>query len=115
MILRHQLDLAGHVFQGNRLAGFAPGRDHDAVSALLEQIGGGGAQAGGEQAVGGGGGAASLQVSQDGDPGFQAGEFLQLVGQAQGALGVDQFRLRFLRFLLFFSGSSSLLQREILR
>ena len=36
VVLWHQLDLAGHVFQGNRLAGFAPGRDHDAVSALLE-------------------------------------------------------------------------------
>ena len=88
MVRRHGLDLAGDGFQRHRLGEFAAGGDHHTILPLLDQIGGGGAQAGGEQAVGGGGRAAALQVAEDGDAGFQAGQQFQLLGQAQRAFGV---------------------------
>ncbi len=91
MVDGHGLDLARHVFQFDRACGVAVRGDHDAVLAPGDEVGGGGAEPGGPDAVGGGGRAATLQMAEDGDAGIEAGELFELLGEDQGAVGVDDF------------------------
>jgi len=85
-------DLPGDVFQFYRLGAVSLGGNHDAILALIDQVGAGGSQPGGQQTVGRGGDAAALQVPEDGDAGFQPGQQFELFGETHRFFCVLGFR-----------------------
>ncbi len=93
MVQRDRLASAGGLFERNGFGAVAADADHDAINAAVDEVGGGGTEPRGEQPVNGGGRAAALNVAQDGDAGFEAGQFLKLFGKTQGIAGMMHFKL----------------------
>ena len=79
---------AGDFLQRHEFGAFAARGDHDAEGSLVDGVRARGPEPRGEEAVHGGGRAAALDVAEDGDAGFEVGEFLKLMREAQGVAAV---------------------------
>ena len=120
MVRWDELDLASYINERDWYSDAALNGDHHAETFLFEEFDALGSKLGGQQAVGGGWRATALDVSENGDAGFEIGEGFQLLGQAPGIASVAGaqfgqgspcllgFRCGFCLFLAVLSGGKAL-------
>ena len=80
MIWRHQFFVTGNFDQWHGYGNFSVGRHHDAILFLCYKVGTGSTKPGGQQPISSRWRAAALQMTEDGDPGFESSQFFQLSG-----------------------------------
>src|SRR5262245_8468579 len=94
MVEVHFFSFSCDLRQSYGLGSLTAGGDHDAEDAVMNKLGADLAKSRGKKAIHCRGSAAALDITKDGDARFEAGEFFEEMGQAQGVARVLAIEFR---------------------